>query len=313
MAERLKRIGTGTILLPNRPGIAQTAAIVGKKEGSGPLHGEFDAVIEDDLFGEETWEKAESRFHYTAADTCLKKAGATPESVDVTLGGDLLNQIMAASTAAQKLQTPFLGIYGACSTMAETLCIGAMLCDGGYARRALCCASSHFCSAERQYRFPLEYGNQRPPTSQWTVTGAGAALLDAAVDGTEVVKADTIEELAALMGVDADTLVKSVETYNTACATGNDAEFGKDASNLTAIDAAPYYAVRIYVCTGGTIAGVKTNLDFQVLREDGSVINGLYAGGETSNREMYAYAYSSGSGVGYALASGRQIGMNLMK
>ena len=101
MAERLKRIGTGTILLPNRPGIAQTAAIVGKKEGEGPLHSEFDAVIEDDLFGEETWEKAESRFHYTAADTCLKKAGATPESVDVTLGGDLLNQIMAASTAAQ--------------------------------------------------------------------------------------------------------------------------------------------------------------------------------------------------------------------
>ena len=181
MAERLKRIGTGTILLPNRPGIAQTAAIVGKKEGEGPLHSEFDAVIEDDLFSEETWEKAESRFHYTAADTCLKKAGATPESVDVTLGGDLLNQIMAASTAAQKLQTPFLGIYGACSTMAETLCIGAMLCDGGYARRALCCASSHFCSAERQYRFPLEYGNQRPPTSQWTVTGAGAALLDTSV------------------------------------------------------------------------------------------------------------------------------------
>ena len=142
MAERLKRIGTGTILLPNRPGIAQTAAIVGKKEGEGPLHSEFDAVIEDDLFDEETWEKAESRFHYTAADTCLKKAGATPESVDVTLGGDLLNQIMAASTAAQKLQTPFLGIYGACSTMAETLCIGAMLCDGGYARRALCCAAT---------------------------------------------------------------------------------------------------------------------------------------------------------------------------
>ena len=151
------------------------------------------------------------------------------------------------------------------------------------------------------------------PESTDKTTGAGAALLDAAVDGTEVVKADTIEELAALMGVDADTLVKSVETYNTACATGNDTEFGKDASNLTAIDAAPYYAVRIYVCTGGTIAGVKTNLDFQVLREDGSVINGLYAGGETSNREMYAYAYSSGSGVGYALASGRQIGMNLMK
>ena len=155
MAERLKHIGTGTILLPNRPGIAQTAAIGGQKEGEGPLHREFDAVIEDELFGEETWEKAESRFHYTAADTCLKKAGATPESVDVTLGGDLLNQIISASMAARELKIPFLGLYGACSTMAEGLCISAMLVDGGHARTALCAASSHFCSAERQYRFPL--------------------------------------------------------------------------------------------------------------------------------------------------------------
>ena len=205
MAERLKRIGTGTILLPNRPGIAQTAAIVGKKEGSGPLHGEFDAVIEDDLFGEETWEKAESRFHYTAADTCLKKAGATPESVDVTLGGDLLNQIMAASTAAQKLQTPFLGIYGACSTMAETLCIGAMLCDGGYARRALCCASSHFCSAERQYRFPLEYGGVRTPTAQWTVTGAGSCILKSLKKGICVARA-TVGRIVDLGVSDANNM-----------------------------------------------------------------------------------------------------------
>lgn len=128
------------------------------------------------------------------------------------------------------------------------------------------------------------------------------------MDGTEVVKANTIEELAALMGVDADTLVKSVETYNTACATGNDTEFGKGTSNLTAIDAAPYYAVRIYVCTGGTIAGVKTNLNFQVLREDGSVINGLYAGGETSNREMYAITPTLPARVGYAPGIRRQIG-----
>ena len=107
----------------------------------------------------------------------------------MTLGGDLLNQIMAASTAAQKLQTPFLGIYGACSTMAETLCIGAMLCDGGYARRALCCATSHFCSAERQYRFPLGYGGQRTPTSQWTVTGAGAVLLGGGECGIRITAA----------------------------------------------------------------------------------------------------------------------------
>jgi len=170
----LNRIGQSTIVLPNRPRIVSSAAIVGKKEGNGPLRDEFDQIIEDDLFGEETWEKAESRFQYTAADTCLRKAGLTPSQVDVALGGDLLNQIMAASMAARELHIPFLGLYGACSTMAESLCIASMLVDGGYARHALCTASSHFCSAERQYRFPLEYGGQRTPTAQWTVTGAGA-------------------------------------------------------------------------------------------------------------------------------------------
>lgn len=138
-------------------------------------------------------------------------------------------------------------------------------------------------------------------------------LLDAAVDGTEVVKADTIEELAEAMGVDVDTLVASVNTYNEASKTGVDSEFGKSAAYLSPISTAPYYAVRIYVCTGGTIAGVKTNSDYQVIKEDGTAIKGLYAGGETSNREMYAYAYSSGSGVGYALASGHTIGVNIMK
>ena len=144
-------------------------------------------------------------------------------------------------------------------------------------------------------------------------TFAQVDLLDAAVDGYEVVKADTIEELAEKMGVDAASLAASVEKYNSYCETGVDADYGKDAAYLTSISAAPYYAVRIYVCTGGTIGGVVTNLDYQVLRADGTVINGLYAGGETSNREMYAYAYSSGSGVGYAIASGRAIGQNIMK
>lgn len=142
---------------------------------------------------------------------------------------------------------------------------------------------------------------------------ADAASLAGAVDGVEVVTGNTVEELAAAMGVDAAALAESIAQYNAVTETGVDEAFGKDPSYFTAIDTAPYYAVRIYVCTGGTIGGVKTNLDYQVLREDGSVIGGLYAGGETSNREMYAYAYSSGSGVGYALASGHQIGINIMK
>lgn len=173
----MHRVGERTILLPNRPRWVTGAAIVGRKEGQGPLGSGFDRVVEDDLFGEDTWEMAECRLQYTAATTCLEKAGLTPGQVDVLLGGDLLNQIIAASLSARELHVPFLGLYGACSTMAESLCIGAMLVDGGYMKNALCVASSHFCSAERQYRFPLEYGNQRTPTAQWTVTGSGASLL----------------------------------------------------------------------------------------------------------------------------------------
>ena len=166
-----------TITLRNRPRIVGSAAIAGKKEGQGPLRADFDQIIEDDLFGEETWEKAESRFQYTAADLAIRKSGLTPAQIDAALGGDLLNQIMAASLAARELHIPFIGLYGACSTMAESLCLASMLVDGGYLQHALCTASSHFCTAERQYRFPLEYGNQRPPTAQWTVTGAGSAVV----------------------------------------------------------------------------------------------------------------------------------------
>ena len=175
----LNRIGQSTIVLPSRPRLAAGAAIVGKKEGEGPLRTDFDRIIDDDLFGEESWEKAEARFQYTAATTCLEKAGVPPERLDLLLGGDLLNQIMASALSARELHAPFLGLYGACSTMAESLCVAAMLVDGGYMRHALCCASSHFCSAERQYRTPLEYGGQRTPTAQWTVTGAGAVILAA--------------------------------------------------------------------------------------------------------------------------------------
>ena len=176
----INRIGRHTILLPTRPKIVSGAAIVGKKEGEGPLQDDFDQTIADDLFNEETWEKAESRFQYTAADLAIHKAGLTHEQIDAALGGDLLNQIMAASLAVRELHTPFIGLYGACSTMAESLCLASMLVDGGYLQHAVCTASSHFCTAERQYRFPLEYGCQRPPTAQWTVTGAGSAVVSSA-------------------------------------------------------------------------------------------------------------------------------------
>ncbi len=173
------RVGAHTIEFGNRPRIVSSAAVVGPKEGRGPLSALFDLALDDPLYGQSSYEQAECAIFQEACSRCLKKAKAEPEQVQAMLGGDLLNQIMAASLAARQLEIPFLGLYGACSTMAEALLLGAILADGGYADPVLCAAGSHYCTAERQYRFPLEYGNQRTPAAQWTVTGAGACLVSA--------------------------------------------------------------------------------------------------------------------------------------
>lgn len=172
-----KRLGMQTIALPSRPAICGCAAFVGKKEGEGPLGAWFDHVTEDEMYGQESFELAEKQLYLDAIRTAIEKGGSSPEKVQFLLGGDLLNQIITASFSARELGVPFVGLYGACSTMAESLALGGMLVDGGHADRIICAASSHFCTAERQYRFPLEFGSQRPPTAQWTVTGAGASLV----------------------------------------------------------------------------------------------------------------------------------------
>ena len=172
-----KRIGMQTIDLPLRPAICGCAAYVGPKEGEGPLSASFDHVSKDEMYGQETFELAEKQLYLDAIRKAVEKGGSTSENVQFLLGGDLLNQIITASFSARELGIPFIGLYGACSTMAESLALGGMLLDGGHASEVVCAASSHFCTAERQYRYPLEFGAQRPPTSQWTVTGAGASLL----------------------------------------------------------------------------------------------------------------------------------------
>ena len=174
-----KRIGLQTISLPSRPAICGSAAYVGKKEGEGPLGDCFDYVAQDELYNQKTFELAEKQLYLDAIRKAIRKGASRPEDVQFLLGGDLLNQIITASFSARDLGIPFIGLYGACSTMAESLALGAMLLDGGHAAQVVCAASSHFCTAERQYRYPLEFGAQRPPTAQWTVTGAGASLLNA--------------------------------------------------------------------------------------------------------------------------------------
>ncbi|MBQ9263592.1 MAG: stage V sporulation protein AD [Clostridia bacterium] len=171
------RIGERTILFPHAPGILAAAAVVGPKEGKGPFGQAFDLVIDDPMYGQESYEQAEHAIYREACQRCCQKAGIETRDVQALLGGDLLNQIMAASLAARELEVPFLGLYGACSTMSESLILGAILTDGGYASPVICAAGSHFCTAERQYRFPLEYGGQRSLAAQWTVTGTGACLL----------------------------------------------------------------------------------------------------------------------------------------
>ena len=172
-----KRIGQQTILLPSRPALCGNAAYVGRKEGEGPLGEYFDHAAHDELYGQDSFELAERRLYLDAIGAAVKKSGYAPEEMEFLLGGDLLNQIITASFSARDLGIPFIGLYGACSTMSESLCLGGMLLDGGHARQVVCAASSHFCTAERQYRFPLEFGCQRPPTAQWTVTAAGATVL----------------------------------------------------------------------------------------------------------------------------------------
>jgi stage V sporulation protein AD len=172
-----KRIGAQTVKLQNPPAIIATSTTAGPKEGEGPLRKYFDSILQDDYFGEKSWEAAETKMFRETIKRAIQNANITTEDINYLLGGDLLNQIISASFAARELQIPFLGLYGACSTMSESLSLGAMLIDGGYADYIVAATSSHFSSAERQYRFPLELGNQRPLTAQWTVTGCGASVL----------------------------------------------------------------------------------------------------------------------------------------
>ncbi len=175
MAER--HIGKQTVIFKNPPSIKATASIVGPKEGKGELRQSFDYIIPDELWGEDSWEKAESKLVKETLSKVLQKGSLSNDQIEYVLGGDLLNQCIAANYGLRETDIPFFGLYGACSTMAESMSLGSMLIDGGYADNVVCMTSSHFCSAERQFRYPLELGSQRAPTSQWTVTGSGAALL----------------------------------------------------------------------------------------------------------------------------------------
>lgn len=172
-----QKAGRYTIKLNNMPSVLSFASEVGKKEGEGPLGEYFDYVSDDSYFGQKTWEKAESQMQKDTVTRALNKANITADAVDVVFAGDLLNQCIGSHYGLRDFNIPFIGLYGACSTMAESLSLASLFVEAGYANTAVAVTSSHFCTAERQFRFPLEYGGQRAPSAQWTATASGAVIL----------------------------------------------------------------------------------------------------------------------------------------
>lgn len=173
-----KRVGAATILMENKISVTSFSTVGGKKEGEGPMRDCFDYIDSDDRFGQNSFEEAESAMQGIAMQNMLEKRGIEPKELSMMFGGDLLNQCIGTSFGVFDFRVPYIGIYGACSTMSEGLMLAAMSVDSGAGDRVAAITSSHFCTAERQYRMPLDYGGQRTPTSQWTATASGALLVE---------------------------------------------------------------------------------------------------------------------------------------
>ncbi len=222
----LKKVGKQSVSFQYPVGIKSAASVAGAKEGEGPLGSYFDVIESEAMAGEVSWEQAESKLVQKAMQLALDKAGLTPQDIDYVLAGDLLNQSMGTSFGIKEMNIPFLGIFGACSTFGEGLSVGAMLIDGGFANHVLLGASSHFCAAEKQFRFPLEMGGQRPPTASWTVTGDGSVVLSRESGNNPAVTAVTTGKIidmgikdannmgAAMAPAAADTILAHFKDFN---------------------------------------------------------------------------------------------------
>ncbi len=201
----IKRIGANTIGFEESPSIIGYASVAGKLEAQGPLKNEFDKIIYDSYAGKTSYEQAESLLQTEAVGEALRKAHRTAEDADFIFSGDLLNQCVGSSFGLKDYNIPFLGQYGACSTMVQGLIMAAVFVESKAAKTAVCATSSHYCSAERQYRFPLEYGGVRTPTAQWTVTAAGSCVLENAKKGVCVAQA-TVGKITDLGVTDANNM-----------------------------------------------------------------------------------------------------------
>lgn len=218
-----KRIDRGVFLCENNPKIYSFASTAGEKESKGPIGSYFDIIAEDSHLGEKTWEKAESKLQLTTLSYAINRVNMTKEDIDAVFSGDLINQCIGSAYGLRELEIPFLGIYGACSTMAEGILLASITVDSGAVKTAAAVTSSHFSTAERQFRFPLSYGGQRTPTSQWTCTASGAAIISREIGEIEIVGgcigqiADLgIKDINNMGGAMAPAAAETIKRYLTA-------------------------------------------------------------------------------------------------
>lgn len=251
-----KQLGRQTVKIDNVK-VKSFASVVGTKEGEGPLGKCFDIVLSNNEWNEKTWEKTESKMQREAIKLAIQKANLTPEAIDRVFSGDLLNQCIGAGFGIRELDIPFYGIYGACSTMAEGLSLASMTIDGGFAKNAAAAASSHFCTAERQYRTPLEYGGQRTPNSQWTVTAAASAVLESGVCVGDI----AVTRLTA--GKIVDMGVKDANNMGGAMAP---AAYDTIKAHLSEASLAPSY---YDVIVTGDLGKVGSDILIEMLKNDG--------------------------------------------
>ena len=257
-----KRLGRQTIALDTPAVILSHAAVGGKMEGEGPLCDYFDFLSEDSFFGEKSWEKAESAMQKTALTLALEKGGFTAQELDYVLAGDLLNQCIGTSFGLREFSIPFYGLYGACSTMGESLALASMLVSAGFADRAAAMTSSHYCTAERQYRMPVPYGSQRTPTAQWTATASGCAIVGRAEHGCAVT--------AVTCGKIVDKGIKDANNMGAAMAP---AAYDSLSAHLAATATAPHDYDLIVTGDLGVL-GHEVVLEF--FRRDGVELGGRY-------------------------------------
>jgi len=257
-----KKMGKQSVVFASPPIITGAANIVGPMEGEGLLQEYFDYIMPDNLNNLDSWEQCESYMMEWAIKAAVNKDNSTMNMIDCILAGDLLNQLMSTHFAIKKLNVPFLGLYGACSTMVESLLLGAILLDGGFGNKVAVAASSHHDAAERQYRFPSELGVQRPPSSQWTVTGSGAAVLSIIGNGPRIT--------AATIGKIVDYGIKDPNAMGSAMAP---AASDTLLQHLQDTGRAPAYYDMIFT---GDLGSVGKQLVIQLMQEKGLDISSNY-------------------------------------